>query len=132
AELSSPCCGGGSRAELFQSRIEVLGEEAVHEKALGQIPRTYRIQRVLVVDVLRQGRVADDPADADRERMIEVEAVDRIPVLIGGEEETEQAHEQSMRGFEVEPLCRAPGCGLSRQSERAPVRPVELVRWLRP
>src|SRR5687767_7525303 len=99
-------------SQLLQSRVQVLRKEAVHQKALREIPWAYGIERIFVVDVFGERRVADHLADANRDGLVQVESVDRIPVFLRREQQTEQAHEQRVRGFEVEPLCGTPWHGL--------------------
>jgi len=47
---------------------------------------------------------ADDPADADGEGMIEIEAVDGIAIFLCREQQTEETLEERVRSLEVEQL----------------------------
>ena len=62
--------------------MQVLREEAVHQEPLRQIPRADEIERVLVVGKLRQRRVADQLADANGDRLVEIEAVDGVAIFL--------------------------------------------------
>jgi hypothetical protein len=63
--------------------MQILGEEAMHQKSLREIPRTDQVERMLVVGEFGQAGIADHPADTDSDRLVEIEAVDGVAVLLG-------------------------------------------------
>jgi len=56
-------------AQLLQALLQVFREEAVHQKAVAEIPRANHVVRIFVKRHLRNCGVADKLVDADCERI---------------------------------------------------------------
>src|SRR5690606_41838564 len=93
----------------LQLGIQILGKEAVHQEALPQVPRPHQVQRKFVVGHFHQLRSIEQVSDPDGDGLVEIEAVDRIAVLLPRQQEAEQAHEQGMSALEVHDLCPSGG-----------------------
>jgi len=46
--------------------------------------------------------------DTDGDRLIEIEAIDGVPVFLGCQQQTKQTHEQRVRSLEIQQLGGAP------------------------
>ena len=66
--------------------MQIFREESMQEKSLREIPRTDEIQWILVEREIHPFRLADQ-ADADRNRLIEIEAIDGVAVFLRGQQQ---------------------------------------------
>ena len=112
--------------------MEELGEEAMHQEALGKVPGTQEVERILIVGHVHDARVVNYLRDPYRDRLIKVKPVYGRTILVLGEQQAKKGHEQNVRGLEVEYLGPFLMARVIAYGHGPPVIPLQLTMRLWP